>query len=147
MATGPQLTWSVVISAIGAFCVLTGGGYTIIQNQFNAVARRIDTNEKDIQRFELHYLTLREHAAFQREQEAINIAVADRIKALETAQREIISHSARSPIESREMDQLSSAFDKRFEGMQQQINDINRQIAASILLHPSPPALKIPNDR
>ena len=134
--SGPQLTWSVVIAAIGAFCVLAGGGYTIEQNQFNASDRRIDTHDKALELIRAQYLSLREHAAYQHEQEAINGSVTARLNVLESAQREIIAHAARNPIEAREVDQLSASFDKRYEAVQVQINDINRQIAASILIQP-----------
>jgi hypothetical protein len=150
MAGGPQLTWSVVIASVGAFCVLAGGGYTIIQNQFNATDKRIEIHEKALESIRAQYLSLREHIAFQREQEAINTAVTARLNVLESGQRELISHAARVPVEGKEVDILSASIDKRFEAAQQQINDINRQIAASILIqpqgyaHPAPPPASTP---
>jgi hypothetical protein len=129
----PQLTWSVVIAAIGAFCILAGGGYTIIQNQFNSSDKRIDANLKETELIRREYLSLREHLAFQHELGTVNDSFKARFIALETAQRELVSRQARTPVEGKEVDVLSAAIDKRFDAMQQQINDINRQIAASIL--------------
>jgi hypothetical protein len=76
---------------------------------------------------------LREHAAYQHEQENINAAFRTRLTALETEQRSLIGHAAHDPVEGKQVDTLSAAIDKRFDATQQQINDINRQIAASIL--------------
>jgi hypothetical protein len=152
MPDGPQLTWSVVIASVGAFCVLAGGGYTIIQNQFNASDRRIDAHEKALEAIRTQYLSLREHVAFQREQESINTAATARLNVLETAQRELIAHQAHVPVEGKEVDILAASIDKRFEAAQQQINDINRQIAASILIQPqgyahpaTPPSSTMPH--
>jgi hypothetical protein len=143
---GPQLTWSVVIAGILAFCALSAGFFTIVQNQFNAQDRRIDTHERALELIRAQYLSLREHSAFQHEQEVASASVLARLGVLETAQRELIAHAAHVPVEGKEVDILSQSIDKRFEAAQQQINDINRQIAASILVqpqgyaHPQPPA-------
>lgn len=133
---GPQLTWSVVIAAVGAFCVLAGGGYTIVQNQFDFVrrsgdaaaenlAKQIELSRHEIELLRSQFLTLREHVAYQQEQNAVNFAVTARLNAMETAQRELIAHAARNPIEAREMDQLSASFDKQIAALRSQIDDIN----------------------
>jgi hypothetical protein len=132
----PQLTWSIVIAGILAFCALSGGFFAIVQNQFNAQDRRIDAHEKAIEMIRSQYLGLREHAAFQHEQETVNSSFTSRFIALENVQRELVGHAAYSPVEAKEVDVLSAAIDKRFDAAQQQINDINRQIAAAILIQP-----------
>jgi hypothetical protein len=127
--SGPQLTWSVVIAGILAFCALSAGFFTIVQGQFNASDRRIEANEREIEK----RLTLREHLAYLQEQKTVNESFIVRLSVLETEQRSLIAHAARNPIEAREVDQLSAAFDKQIAAMRSQIDDINRQIAASIL--------------
>jgi hypothetical protein len=134
--SGPQLTWSVVIAGVIAFCALSGGFFAIVQNQFNAQDRRIDIHERAIELIRSEYLSLREHNAFQHEQNVVNNSFVSRFTALENVQRDLVGHAAHSPVEAKEVDVLSAAIDKRFEASQQQINDINRQIAASILIQP-----------
>jgi uncharacterized membrane protein YgaE (UPF0421/DUF939 family) len=145
--SGPQVTWSLIVAALGAFCLIVGGGYAIIQNQFNAVDRlsqaetldlrkQIDANRRETEKIRSEYLSLREHNAALHEQETINTSVNERLRTVFERQVELVSHAARVPVEAKEFDVLSTAIDKRFEAMQQQVNDINRQIAASILIQP-----------
>jgi hypothetical protein len=129
-----------MVGTIVAICVIASGGYAIIEAQFEFVRQSAAVNVTDLQKQIDHllrdqnkYLALREFAASQHEQEVVNASFIARFIALETAQRDIISHGARSPVESTTVDVLSASIDKRFEAAQQQINDINRQIAASIL--------------
>jgi flagella basal body P-ring formation protein FlgA len=140
----PQLTWTNVVATITVMCVLAAGGYTIVENQFAFVQQSARQANEDLlkQLQQIHheleliqsqYLTLREHAAYQKEQENANNAFRTRIGTMEAIERDLLSHSAHSPVEAKEVDVFSAATDKRFEAVQQQINDINRQIAASIL--------------
>lgn len=151
---GPQLTWTNVIATIAVIAVLSGGGYKIIEAQFEYVrqsalttatdlAKQIEQNRHALELIQTQYLTLREHLASQHEQSVINESFTSRFIALENQTHELVSHGARMPIESREVDQLSAAIDKRFDAAQQQINDINRQIAASIL-QPGFPHVAVP---
>jgi hypothetical protein len=142
--SGPQLTWTNVVATVGVICVLSAGGYTIVQNQFSFVQQSArQTNEDILKQVELsrheielvraQYLSLREHVAYQHEQEIINTGFVARLTALENVQRDLLAHAAHNPVESKEVDGLSISVDKRIELVQQQINDINRQIAASVL--------------
>lgn len=136
----PQLTWANILAGIVAIGLLVGGGYTIIQNQFEYVRQSArQTNDDVLKQIELirhgneQLLSLREHAANMQEQENANNAFRSRLTVQETALRDLLARTARAPVEAKEVDVLSAAIDKRFEAVQQQINDINRQIAASIL--------------
>jgi hypothetical protein len=142
--TGPQLTWTNIVATITVMCVLAAGGYTIISSQFEFVSqisrarsddllKQIELTRADIALIRKDYLSLREHAAYQQEQENANNAFRSRIASLEAVERELLSHAAHNPVEAKEVDVFAAATDKRFEAVQQQINDINRQIAASIL--------------
>jgi hypothetical protein len=140
----PQLTWTNITASIGVLCVMSAGAYAIIENQFSFVQESArQTNENLLKQIELsrheielihsQYLSLREHIAYQQEQSDINVAFSARLATLETVTRDLLSRSAHSPVEAKEVDVFSAATDKRFDAVQQQINDINRQIAASIL--------------
>lgn len=152
---GPQLTWINVIATITVIAVLSGGGYKIIEAQFEYVrqsavttstdlSREIELNRRALELIRSDYLTLREHVAYQHEQDIVNNSFISRFIALENQTHELVSHGARAPIEAREIDQLATAIDKRFDAAQQQINDINRQIAASILPGYSPHVITQP---
>lgn len=153
-SAGPQLTWTNVVATIVAICVIAGGAYKIIEVQFDAVRqtsetaiaelnRQIALNRLDIERTRTEYLALREYEATQLGLRDNLSTVHIRLTSLENQQRDILLHAAHSPVEAKEVDQLSSSVDKRLELMQQQLNDINRQIAASILQNsiPSHPQL------
>jgi hypothetical protein len=153
--TGPQLTWTNVVATIAVIAVLSGGGYKIIEAQFEYVRqsasamdanlfKEIELNRRSLELIHSDYLTLREHIAYQHEQEVINATFTSRFVALENVQRDLVAHGAHAPIEAREVDQLATAIDKRFDAAQQQINDINRQIAASILPGYSPHVMTLP---
>jgi hypothetical protein len=140
----PELTWTNITASIGVMCVMAAGAYAIIENQFAFVQESArQTNENLLKQIELsrheielihsQYLSLREHIAYQQEQSNVNISFAGRINTLETVTRDLLARSAHSPVEAKEVDVFSAATDKRFDAVQQQINDINRQIAASIL--------------
>jgi hypothetical protein len=142
--SGPQLTWANVFVAIGVICVMVGGAYKIIEVQFDFVkqssdasfselSKQIALNRLDIERTRTEYLSLREHNAFQEAIQGTLSGLRARVSVLEVDQKELIGRAAHSPVEAKEVDALSGSVDKRIELLQQQINDINRQIAASVL--------------
>jgi hypothetical protein len=110
--SGPQLNWANVVTTAAVLCVMAGGGYKIIEVQFDELNKQIELNRS-------------------------------RLTILEAEQKQLIAHAAHNPVEAKEVDQLSGSVDKRIELLQQQINDINRQIAASVLQngYPSHPQL------
>jgi hypothetical protein len=143
-AKPPQLTWTNIIATVAVMCVMAGGGYKIFSSELEYTSqlsktrtddllKQIELTRADIALIRKDYLSLREHAAYQQEQENANNAFRSRINSLEAVERDLLSHAAHSPVEAKEVDVLAAAIDKRFDAVQQQINDINRQIAASIL--------------
>lgn len=154
VTTAPQLTWTNIVATIAVMCVMAGGGYKIVASEMefqkellessdDNLRRQIDQNKHDIELLRAEYLSLREHIAYQREQTTLNDSFKNRLLVLETGQKDLIAHTAHTPVEAKELEIMRDSIDKRFEGAQQQINDINRQIAASILL----PDRQIPNQR
>jgi len=141
---GPQLTWTSIVLTAGVACVIIGGAYAIVENEFTHVrqssdvafvdvSKQIAANTADIAKMREEYLTLREHRAFEEAQQASLTAMRARLTVLEAEEKDIISHSAHTPVEAREIDQLSAKLDALILSMQNQINDINRQIAASLI--------------
>jgi predicted nucleic acid-binding Zn-ribbon protein len=152
MANGdaPQLTWVNIIATLGVVCVLVGGGYAIIEGQFDSVqksssvtftdiSRQIQQSRTDIEKIREEYFTLREQKLSD---EVIRRTVTDlqaRLTVLEVGQRDLVAHAAHSPVEAQQVFDLSHAMDARIATMQGQIDDINKQIAASIIPRMSPP--------
>jgi DNA-binding transcriptional regulator GbsR (MarR family) len=136
----PQLTWATIFTALGVFCVMVAGGYAIIEGQFDSVqksstvtfenfSRQIQQNRSDIERIREEYFTVREEILL----EDVISDIKKQIKTLEDGQRDLISHAAHSPVEAQQVVDLSHSIDARIATMQGQIDDINKQIAASII--------------
>lgn len=109
----PQLTWISVITTIGVFGVVVGGFYKILEAQFDSINTQI--------------------ALLRHDTEQLRDALTARILVLEAEQRSILSRSARSPVETQQVNDLSHTIDVRMQVMQGQIDDINKQIAAAII--------------
>jgi TolA-binding protein len=146
---GPQLTWSNIVATIAVLCVMAAGAYKIVESEFEFVrsssgasvaqlTAQIIQNRHDIEKIRDEYLSLREHASSQASQDSDIGMIKSRLFTLEAEQRGLIGRAAHVPVESKEVDQLSSSVDKRIDLLQQQINDINRQIAASVLQKATP---------
>lgn len=119
-----------------------------LQSLSMVAGRRFDVIEQqNVEMRDRELAFAKQQAAMENEQirAAKSAEIArERIIQLEATIKEIISHAAHNPIEAREMDQLSAGIDKQIAALHSQIDDINRQIAASILLQPSPKGLQSP---
>ena len=142
--SGLQLTWTNVLASLGAVSVMAGGAFKLIEVQFEYVQqlhdramievnRQLTIGSKDVEELKREYLTIREHNAYKQAQDDALTSLRNRLVILEATERDLIGHAAHTPVEGKEVDALSVSIDKRVELLQQQINDINRQIAASIL--------------
>lgn len=87
-----------------------GSGGAIVQSQFSNVAKTQETAD-----------------ASTKEREKV---LLDRIEKLEESARK----QARDPVEKATLDAINSASDKRIDLIQSQITDINRQIAAALII-------------
>jgi predicted nucleic acid-binding Zn-ribbon protein len=143
-SAAPQLTWTNIISGLGLLVLLVGGGYAIIDGRFDSVqktsgvtfadlSRQIQENRDDIKGIRQEFFTLREEQLLSKAIESTFADLRNRIAVLETAQRDLISHAAHSPVEASQVQDLSHTLDSRLATMQGQIDDINKQIAASII--------------
>jgi uncharacterized protein HemX len=99
-----------LIAAIVVVIMTLGLGGAFMQFQFASVSKTQETAEATI-----------------KEREKI---LLDRIEKLEEAARK----QAREPVEKATLDAINAASDKRIELIQSQITDINRQIAAALVI-------------
>ena len=107
---GNGIPSGTLIAAIVVVIMALGGGWTLMQSQFSGVAKTQENAETSI-----------------KERESV---LLERIKALEENQR----RQAREPVEKATLDAINSATDKRIDLIQAQITDINRQIAAALII-------------
>ena len=104
------ITPATLIAAIVVVLMALGVGGTLMQSQFASVAKTQEASET---------------SATER-----YTVLLDRIKTLEDFSRK----QAREPVEKATVDAINDAIDKRLDLFQSQITDINRQIAAALII-------------
>ena len=152
----PQLTWSNIIATLGFGLVLAGASWTIFQTQFANVEKQLEADRATVSRNlnatnnelirlgnELKTELADVHQEFRHDvvrQEEFRLFLdryAELLKRVDTLNERILemaSKSAHNPVEAGDLNAQISATDKRLDIVQAQIADINRQIAAAILL-------------
>lgn len=132
--------------------LMAAAGWTIFQNEFAAVketasedrkqaAIYYNTNRDDLIRRETEikatfdrYLSKDEHRAFLDGIIRDIGALKERIDTIQRIQEERAAKLAHDPVEQKTIDAINSAIDKRIDLIQIQITDINRQIAAALII-------------
>jgi DICT domain-containing protein len=133
----PQLSWQTVVAAITVVGLLAVAQWTIFQNQFANVDKTLvamRAQDTELKATFDKYLTIREHTEYR---EGIRAELDDaqrRLSALETAQASIINRQAHDAVEDRTFQAVAKATDDRIVLLQNQITDINRQIAAALII-------------
>jgi hypothetical protein len=138
-----------LISMAAVLFMAFGGGWTLFQSQFTAMVRQID-ELKQLDGFRLDgqkqqivalehtvrddlqtvFIPRREFGEFQKRFEAL----AAEIDRLQTEQHAFVLTAARHPIEKETLDVIDADFGKRIDQIEVQIQDINRQIAAALII-------------
>ena len=104
------ITTSNLIAAIAVVIMAFGAYWALMQSQFENVSKTQETSEQ---------------ATKDRDDMLLS-----RIKVLETEAR----REARDPVEKATLDAIVAAIDKRDDLIQSQIGDLNRQIAAALII-------------
>jgi len=144
-----KLSWMTVVGAGTVVGLMAAAGWTIFQNEFANVkdaaaadrkqaAVYYNSNREDRIRLEADakatYLTKAEHRAYLAGITSDLTAIRERIEAIQRIQNERASKLAHEPVEQKTIDAINSAIDKRIDLIQGQITDINRQIAAALII-------------
>jgi hypothetical protein len=130
---GPELSWQTIVGALSAVAILGAAGWTVFQTQFANIEKELVTDRAQIAalRTDLDkYLTIREHNGYRA---GVDNRVGDldrRVVVLEAAQ----ARAAREPVEAKTFEAVSKATDDRVTLLQNQLNDVNRQIAAALVI-------------
>jgi hypothetical protein len=153
---GPSLSITNILSVASVLILAFGGGWTLFQSQIAGIQKQIDlVNEH---RSEDISVILRRLDAVDTKTEKINDTLRSDITgnlvsrnefvqfgerfvtlkeiAMKTASElsDLKSHTARNPVDKDTTDATTNAIDKRIDLIQAQITDINRQIAAALII-------------
>jgi hypothetical protein len=140
---------TTLISLAAVLFMAFGGGWTLFQAQFAAVIRQVD-ELKQLEEFRLDeqkaqivalehivredlqsvFIPRREFEEFQRRFEIVTAEVTR----LQMEQHASALTAARHPIEKETLDVIDADFSKRIDQIEVQIQDINRQIAAALII-------------
>ena len=133
----PQLSWQTVVAAITVVGLLAVAQWTIFQNQFANVDKTVvalHERDADLKATFEKYLTIREHTEYREGVRSELDDIRRRLTILEMAQGVMIAKMARDAVEDRTFQAVAKATDDRIILLQNQITDINRQIAAALII-------------
>jgi hypothetical protein len=120
-----QLSWMTVVGAISVAGLVAGAGWTIFQNEFANVK---ETASEDRRQAAVYYNTNKDD---------LNRATAEigrRLDVLESQMAAITPKLAHDPVEQKTVDAINAATAKQLDQIQAEITDINRQIAAALII-------------
>ncbi len=132
-----RLSWQTIVGAGVVVGLMTAAQWTIFQNEFSSVKETASfdrTHGAELKTSLDKYLTKDEHKAYLDGVTRDIIGLKDRMDGIQRTQTERASRFARDPVEQKTMDAVTSAIDKRIDLIQAQIADINRQIAAALII-------------
>jgi hypothetical protein len=140
-----QISWTSIVTVLllGAALMITAAsaGWTIFQSEFanvekiaNADRERTVAAVTELKTTFSKYLTEKEHEAYTFGIRKELDTLKGRIDEIQRIQGERATKLAHDPVEQKTIDAINSAIDKRIDLIQGQITDINRQIAAALII-------------
>ncbi len=141
----PQLSWTSIVTVLllGTALAITiaSAGWTIFQAEFNNVEKIANADRErttaaivELKATFNKYLTKDEHLAYLSGVKDDLSTLKERVATIQRIQGERASKLAHDPVEQKTVDAINSAIDKRIDLIQSQITDINRQIAAALII-------------
>ena len=130
---GPEFSWQTIVGVLTAVALVWGAQWTIFQTQFANVEKVASADRAQITELKVQldkYLMIREHDEYRK---GVTTQIDDLLRhivVLEAAQ----AKSAHEPVEAQTFQAVSKATDDRVTLLQNSINDINRQIAAALII-------------
>jgi hypothetical protein len=119
-----------IVGAITVVGLMTAAQWTVNQIEFAHVEQANAATTAALDK----YLTRDEFKAYLTGEVAHFDGLSARVTILERQQAETFSRLAHDPVENRTFQAVSAAIDKRIDLIQAQITDINRQIAAALII-------------
>jgi hypothetical protein len=120
-----SLSWMTVVGAISVAGLVAGAGWTIFQNEFANVKETATEDRRQVADY------------YNSNKDDLNRAKAEigrRLDVLENQMAAMAPRLAHDPVEQKTVDAINAATDKRIDLIQAQITDINRQIAAALII-------------
>jgi hypothetical protein len=141
----PKISWTSIVTVLllgGALAItIASAGWTIFQAEFNNVEKiaNADRDRSAAATVELKaifdkYLTKETHNAYVSDVKNQIDTIKERVATIQRIQDERGAKIAHDPVEQKTVDAINSAIDKRIDLIQSQITDINRQIAAALII-------------
>jgi len=130
---GPELSWQTVVGALSAVAILGTAGWTVFQTQFANIEKELAADRARAQELQASldkYQTIREFSGYRADTAREIDDLARRTIVLEASQ----AKAAREPVEAKTFEAVSKATDDRVTLLQNQLNDVNRQIAAALVI-------------
>jgi len=132
---------TTIVAALTIVAILFGAGWTIFQAQLSDLRDVVKSDHESALRqadvLEAEIKTLHTELVGQAEFKQFVLQyndLVDRLKFLEAEQRLNERTQAREPVEKATLEAINSAFDHRLAQIQSQMDDINKQIAAAIII-------------
>jgi len=140
-AGDPQISWMTIVGAISVVGLMTTGQWIVNRVQFDNIDKVATATNERLDK----YLTKDEYKAYLAGEVTRFDSLSARVTTLEQQQVTTLSKLAHSPVEQATVDAINSAVDKRIDLIQQQITatsqanqaqiaDLNRQIAAALII-------------
>jgi len=120
-----ERSWATISVGAAVAASFVAAGWTIFQNEFTSIK---ETATADRNQTSIYYNANKDELV------RVTAELKARLTALEERQAMIISKMAHDPVEDRTFQAVIAAFGKQLDQTQQQIADINRQIAAAIII-------------
>lgn len=130
---GPELSWQTIVGALSGMAILGAAGWTIFQNEFASFQAAAVADRAHVVQLQASfgkYLTIREHDEYR---SGIRVQL-DELRARTATVEAAVAKGAREPVEDKTFQAVSKATDDRITLLQSQITDINRQIAAALII-------------
>jgi hypothetical protein len=115
-----------IISLAAVLIMAFGGGWAIFQSQFSNMQKQLD----DVKQVASVIISRNEFDQFQSRFDSLT----GEVTRLQQEQHAVALSAARHPIEKETLDVIDADFSKRIDQIEVQIQDINRQIAAALII-------------
>src|ERR1700680_3583284 len=132
-----KLSWQTIVGAGVVVGLMTAAQGTIFQNEFSSVKETAAADRSHVAELKItfdKYLTKAEHEAYLAGVKTDITTIREAISTIQRIQGERATKLAHDPVEQKTVDAINSAIDKRIDLIQSQITDINRQIAAALII-------------
>jgi hypothetical protein len=132
-----NISWQTVagvVAIVGLMAGITQTQFTNVKDAATDDRAQVAILQNELVRFQDHFLSKDEHKAYLDGTKTEFGDIKARIIALEQEQKDLVTKLAHEPVEQKTVDAINAAVAKEVDQIQSQITDINRQIAAALII-------------